>query len=182
MLSRFCLAPPPTLPLPGPVDTSSQTPLKASPAPRVCATHSSIPLLPPGWPPPPHYAGPRQPSPGPQVKPTCLSGFPLVPSPSPRCSTSLTFFWSFIPSFLLPGLLAISPSKLHHLLLEAFPDSDGQRRLSTSPRLLTVIPVPAARGILLAWLSQHSAEFQKARPELVFASLVLHTLCLSLNP
>ena len=40
--------PPPTLPLPGPVDTSSQTPLKASPAPRVCATHSSIPLLPPG--------------------------------------------------------------------------------------------------------------------------------------
>ena len=44
------LGPPPTLPLPGPVDTSSHAPLKASPAPRVCATHSSIPLLPPGWP------------------------------------------------------------------------------------------------------------------------------------
>lgn len=56
----------------------------------------------------------------------------LSPSPCPPCSASLTFFWSFIPSFLFSGLLATSPSKLHHPLLEAFLGPDGQRRLSTS--------------------------------------------------
>lgn len=82
--------------------------------------------------PPPHCAGPRQPSPGPQVTLTYPQACVSAPALALPCSASLTFFWSFIPSFLFSGLLAISPSKLHHPLLEAFLDPAGQRRLSTS--------------------------------------------------
>lgn len=111
--------PPPTLPLPGPVDAaSSHAPLPTSAPASV--THSSIPVASRLAPPPPlRWTPPALTWPTGEAPPASQGS--LSPPALPLAVQPLTFFWPFIPSFLLPGLLAISPSKLHHLLPEAFP-------------------------------------------------------------
>lgn len=171
VLSRFRSAPPP-----------SRAPLTTSPAPRVWATPFSIPPLPPGWPPPPHCAGPHQPSPGPQVTLTCPQA----------CVSAPALALPVQPHDLLLVLHPLFPVlwALGHFSLQApSPSSEGlpwprwpAASQHLSPSHLPSRPVPAARGVLSAWLPLHSAEFQKAKPELVFASLDLHTPGLSLNP
>ena len=141
-------------------------------APHLPEHPSQPPRLPVPGPPPPQFhrclqAGPSSPlrwTPPALSWPTGDTHLPpslrLSPSPCPPCSASLTFFWSFIPSFLFSGLLAISPPKLHHPPLEASLDPAGQRRLSTS-HLATY--GRRCWGVLSAWLPLHSAEFQRPR-------------------